>query len=206
MSVSAGNAKRGVAISGLLRRRRVPRRRVASRCGRARAGWRPISGSGARRGRRTGPAGVDQLVDACFGELDEEVAGRAVTAGEEGAVDAEARQAHHRGLLDAGRASRGSASAQNLASPGVGAAVIGGRARPGSGRVRRAAGRGRGRGLRRWWRGGGGSWPSRRRGRRPWVRRGRGGRVGAGCRRLGSRVISTVVDPGGISTSGRSQP
>ena len=52
----------------------------------------PIRGSGVRQARTTGrgPA-VDELVDAGCGELDQQIAGAAVAAGEERAVDTEAR-------------------------------------------------------------------------------------------------------------------
>ena len=63
---------------------------------------RPLPEASPGGANELGAAGGDELVDPCLGQLDEEVAGATVAAGEEGAVDAQAGKAHHRRALDAG--------------------------------------------------------------------------------------------------------
>jgi hypothetical protein len=68
---------------------------------------RPVAESTTSRTECLGPPGRNQLVDLCFGKLDEKRTGSAIQRGEEGAVNPQAWEAHHRGTSHPGSGEQG---------------------------------------------------------------------------------------------------
>ena len=92
----------------------------------------PFAKAASRGSERLGATGGHELVDTRLGELDQQVAGAAVAAGEERAPDADAGQTHHRGAGDVGTASSGSVRSSKRLCPVVVAVIVaGGRRRGG---------------------------------------------------------------------------